>query len=125
MQHEIRCIAKVADGGRSVGFHQCSRMATQERNGKPYCSTHDPEKVAEHRRQRREKLEAESKEKNALWEKERRTSRFIADVQAISEGSMPQWVTDLLNASEGAEPDEESSIVAFCRVAMQRINREL
>ena len=37
-----RCSAQVAEGGRSVRFHQCSRQAVVTEEGQPWCRQHAP-----------------------------------------------------------------------------------
>jgi hypothetical protein len=45
--------------GWRYSYHACSRRATFERNGKWYCGTHDPEKIAAKSKMRESKWKAD------------------------------------------------------------------
>ena len=57
---------------KTSGFHasHCYRDAKVERNGKPYCKMHDPERVEAKRKSQNEKWEAEFKRKQTQWAEE-------------------------------------------------------
>ena len=56
---KARCDERVHDGGRWPSFHQCTRKAVCEHEGKHYCSVHSPAKIAERRSELRAKWEAD------------------------------------------------------------------
>ena len=62
--------------------HDCSRKATVERDGKWWCWQHDPEYVAEKRRTEEEKWEADSKNRSAKWDRERRAYAALDALEA-------------------------------------------
>lgn len=60
-----------------VGFHQCGRAGTVERDGKLWCKTHDPEAIAAKRAAWNEKFDAEKKrEADLIAEAERLCARL-------------------------------------------------
>jgi hypothetical protein len=64
--------------GNWGGYHPCSRNATVERNGKHYCTQHDPEEVAT----RRKKLNTEYRTKMDAEIKRRQLERAAPDLLA-------------------------------------------
>lgn len=80
------CRASVHDGGRSVGFHQCSRKVTVEREvslkGKAvtigYCRQHDPVEVARRTRERDAKWRAEWDERDRKHKEHQRQRELEA-----------------------------------------------
>jgi len=54
------CRASVANGGRSVGFHQCMRKGYIEEEEKLWCKTHAPSTMAAKRQTANEKYQEET-----------------------------------------------------------------
>ncbi len=75
-----QCCVSVHEGGRGVGFYQCSKKPTIWRDvlhkGKlahlGYCGTHDPVKVAARRAKRDAAHKDKFAEENARWAEQRR-----------------------------------------------------
>lgn len=42
---KVKCSERVLGRGRWPDSYQCSRPSTVERDGKPYCTQHDPERI--------------------------------------------------------------------------------
>ena len=68
------CVAKVYYGADAWGRNTCSRTGTVERNGRWYCTQHDPEKAA----QRREAREARYRAQHAAVEAIRHEAQALA-----------------------------------------------
>ncbi len=67
MTYEERCSQSVADGGRSISFHRCSRRGIQVHNGKKYCKQHYPPFVVQKGKEDRQKWEREWTIKQLGW----------------------------------------------------------
>ena len=74
---------------RDYHSYPCSRSAKVERNGKGYCTQHDPVKVAEKIAERDakwaeevDKKIAESKARNEVWRWNKAATAFCAQVSA-------------------------------------------
>ena len=65
-----RCSARILDSG---GWHhyQCQKKATVERDGKLYCTIHDPEYIKAKREKQEAEWEAERIRKNAQWARQK------------------------------------------------------
>ncbi len=60
MSGPVRCSKRIFDGSRvDFGGHMCRKKATIERDGKPWCKLHDPERVAAKRAEREARWNAE------------------------------------------------------------------
>lgn len=71
MNHETRCCATVYD--HSMNFprpKQCKRNAMVERDGKPYCGTHDPVSKQSRDEARSAQWKKESEARSLRWKKE-------------------------------------------------------
>lgn len=68
----------------SSGFHsyQCSKPVKVVRDGKKYCTIHDPERVAAKRQAEREKFAKESEEINKQWAYEKEMKENYPRLQA-------------------------------------------
>ena len=66
---EEQCSREVADSV-SLHYYPCRRKAKVERDGKPYCTIHDPEYI----KAKREKWNVEWEEKAKCWERSRARS---------------------------------------------------
>lgn len=64
---ERRCVKNVPYGGRSVSFHQCTRLGIVVREGKWYCKQHDPVEVQAKDAIRQKKWEDEWAAKDKQW----------------------------------------------------------
>lgn len=53
-----QCCVDVREPGRWPRYHQCRRAATVTRDGKSYCTAHDPERIQEREKAKRVALEA-------------------------------------------------------------------
>jgi uncharacterized Zn finger protein (UPF0148 family) len=81
-----------ADGTWAGGYYQCKRAATVERNGKPYCSTHDPEAKAAKQAERDSKMREE-------WYanfKHRIERKAAEEVYAMMKQTNPEYVREVL-----------------------------
>lgn len=58
-----RCRESVADGGRSVGFHQCGKLATRD----GYCGLHHPDAVQKRHAERDARYDRETQLRDAQW----------------------------------------------------------
>lgn len=76
------CRAAVADGGRSVGFHQCSRKATVWDGQIGYCAIHNPIAVEAKRKAEAEKYNRESAVNRKKYEIEKREREVLAEAKA-------------------------------------------
>lgn len=66
-----RCCKRVYSGGRAdFAGHQCTRNAKVEREGKHYCSLHDPIAVKAKHESQVAKWRKEDEEKRAKWNRE-------------------------------------------------------
>ena len=63
-----RCCEKVSGSGRYGSLYRrtCSLPVTAERDGKPYCSTHDPERVAARQTKKDEERQRERVHRDRL-----------------------------------------------------------
>lgn len=70
MDQAERCSQRVLGEGRWAAFntHQCSKKAVVERNGKKFCTIHDPERVKAVRDKNEAKWAEESRRRQAKWE---------------------------------------------------------
>jgi ferric-dicitrate binding protein FerR (iron transport regulator) len=68
------CSETVYPRDRYGSFHgyPCTKKVTVERDGKPYCSIHDPEAVKARDAARRKKWDEESEAKQRAWDRERK-----------------------------------------------------
>lgn len=60
--------------------HHCNKKPTVEREGKSYCSTHDPEAVKKRDIEQRKKWDRESKAKQELWSREAFIKNLFKDI---------------------------------------------
>jgi hypothetical protein len=76
-----RCVRRCrsASFNYSYGFPRCTHKGTVTRDGKLYCSTHDPVKVAEREKQRHAEYERKSAQRFAFYEREKRRNKALAD----------------------------------------------
>lgn len=91
---EARCRAAVADGGRSVGFHQCRRKPTSGE----WCKQHDPVRLAAKRQaeieewKRADAARAERSKREAV---EREHAARVAELErAVVEAALA-WHADV------------------------------
>lgn len=84
------CCAAVHDGGRSVGFHQCSFKPKHWYGSLGYCTKHDPNNVLAERHRRDEEYRGKLAEYNAKLEASVRARLFAeaceAAVRSIAAG---------------------------------------
>ena len=64
--------------------HQCTRKATVERDGKHYCTIHDPVRIQEKREARHKKWDEESKANGEKWHREDTIREACKDVSTIT-----------------------------------------
>ena len=94
------CAEAVHDGGRFVGFHQCSRKATlrekDERTGRVYgfCRAHAPSTQRAAARKREARWQAEADEREA--------GKRVARAEASVVTAALAWFTSGTNAECGA-----------------------
>lgn len=82
---ESRCSGLVPNEG-SVTFRRCSRNATVERGGRPYCKIHDPVARNEKSRAKWEKFKKEQDAKVAVRvEQSRKIARYNDAVRLLLE----------------------------------------
>ena len=92
-----RCSESVADPD-GWGFHPCSKPVRVERGGKPYCTSHDPEKVKARRDAAPARWDAEWA---ATKEKRRRLKAEVAACADLSTEALESGVVkDMLEALE-------------------------
>lgn len=95
-----KCCMTVSGEGKWGSFHphRCTKNATSERDGKSYCSIHDPEKVAAKKIAREAKWDEESKSRQRKWDRESAIQELCQNVdteiiQKLGEG----WLADHLS----------------------------
>jgi hypothetical protein len=82
VNNEERCSERVCGSGSWGAFHmhQCSKKATIERNGKKFCTIHDPEREKAIRAKKQAEYDAASKARQAEWEWERAAKTLCSGV---------------------------------------------
>lgn len=65
-----QCCVEVPTKDLFMHYHQCQRRAKVERNGKWYCAQHDPDRIAQRRREAQARFEAEWTEKRRARERQ-------------------------------------------------------
>jgi uncharacterized Zn finger protein (UPF0148 family) len=102
----------------------CSRNAVVERDGKPYCTIHDPVRVAEKRAERNRKWDEEwaaekrvrEEQRASEAERDRRAAAYgelVAVLDTVTDSPTPANIRDardLLYRLRGAEPEKEVSL---------------
>lgn len=110
---QAHCSAQ-AYHGQGGGWYACSRKAKLERDGKSYCTQHDPERVA-----------AKNAEKRARWKTEdaarQKTSRRRAAETYACEGISTEAleagvVAEMLEALEFANTDNVDLYLAVAKI---------
>lgn len=90
------CCARVYTG---YGFSGCTRKASVERDGEPYCGTHDPVKVKERADKRTKAYIKESEERSKRCRFENDMVAFkdecVKAVRSIAEGNATPKITCL------------------------------
>ena len=95
MTDKVRCSREVPGEGRWGVFHmhQCTRKATVERNGKPFCKTHDPVAI-------KERDDARHREWQEKWDRERAASERKSAAIAFCEGVETETIRALTDNGE-------------------------
>ncbi len=77
-----RCLKMVPGKGPWAwqNAHQCGNKAIVSREGKNYCRIHDPEYIKAKQAEREAKWDAESKDKQERWDRERLILGLFTDV---------------------------------------------
>lgn len=76
------CSEKVHHRTGSFGFgrmYPCKRKATVERDGQPYCTQHDPERVAREREAQMARWEREREDDRKKREREAKQAAFLRE----------------------------------------------
>ena len=91
------CCEQVPDGGAWPRYHRCRNRGVNERDGKRYCNTHDPQKIAA---------------KDA-----KRQAAFNAEMDArIKKHRLADAAPDLLAACEAALPEIGGHSTMYCNL---------
>lgn len=80
-----QCSGTVLESGTWPHYHQCTRKAVVARDGKSYCTIHDPEYIKEKDRKRREAWDAESKakERQREYESAQKTATYGLTIEEL------------------------------------------
>ncbi len=98
-----KCSEKVYDSNFSYSW-RCTKRVTVEREGKPYCTIHDPEYIKEKERKRKELAARRNKADNEryAWEAARNTATrglTLEELQRVT----PQMIRDALKEYEDSQ----------------------
>lgn len=118
-----RCCKMVHDEGRSVGFHQCSRTAKIERDGKHYCAQHDPEAVKQRDTTQRAKWEkewAEARAKRKLEKAAPAMLEALKELYAMASRPVASCSNMGHEKSEFHQAGEECPVLAKYRAALAK-----
>lgn len=107
MSERQRCSQLVYTPGGSFRGHACSKPAKVTRDGKPYCTVHDPERVA--------KKHAEwSANLDAKWARERK-ERELADAVRLAAENVVKAASDGWDrmAEDLKDPNVDVTVLAL------------
>ena len=80
-----QCCKEIYKGSRGFRgvYERCSRKASVERDGKPYCRQHDPVAIAERQKATSKRLDAQTKEHIARVRLEGAAPDMLAALEAV------------------------------------------
>lgn len=100
------CSARIYGPGKTFRGSPCSKPAKVERDGKHYCTLHDPERVNARRAAKRARQQARVAERRAARDAEQaRNNEIVRRAECYPELlAALQWMVDNDDTNEGDEP---------------------